>query len=142
MYRKILLPVDFSDKNETALQLAVDLAGAGRPEGAHVHLVHVIEEVEHLDPSELEDFYRQLENRATAKLAVLVERLSEAAVKATSEVLIGKRAERIVRFAHDSEIDLILLSAHAVDREHPALAVGSISYLVAIAARCSVLLVK
>lgn len=142
MYRKILLPVDFSDKNEAALQLAVELAGPGRAEGAEVHLLHVIEAVEHLERSELEDFYRQLENRAVAKLATLAERLGEAGVRTTSEVLIGKRAEQIVRFAHDRGIDLVVLSAHTVDREHPALAVGSISYMVAIAVRCSVLLAK
>jgi nucleotide-binding universal stress UspA family protein len=146
MFHKILVPVDFSDKNEAAIKAVIDLARpkpeAAAEERAEVHLLHVIETVDHLEYAELEDFYRKLENRNAARLATLVERLAESGVRATSEIVFGKRAEEIVRFAHLQEIDLILLSAHQVDREHPALAIGSISYRVAIAARCAVMLVK
>jgi hypothetical protein len=36
----------------------------------------------------------------------------------------------------------MILSSHKVDRDHPALGFGSISYRIAIVARCPVLLVK
>ncbi len=54
----------------------------------------------------------------------------------------GKRAEAIVRYAENRDMDLIVLSSHKVDRDHPALGWGTISYRIAIVARCPVLLVK
>jgi universal stress protein A len=47
-----------------------------------------------------------------------------------------------VRYADEQEVDLLLLSSHQVDRDHPALGWGTISYRIAIMARCPVLLVK
>ncbi len=144
MFRKILVPVDFTEKNEAAIRVAVELASpAGKGGGeAEVTLLHVIETIEHLEPGEVEGFYRSLEARSAAKMFLLEERFQQAGVKARHEVLVGKRAETIVRYAEEHEADLILLSSHKVDRQHPALGIGSLSYRVAIVANCPVLLVK
>lgn len=143
MFRKILVPVDFTEKNEAALQAALQIA-AGRNNGdeSQIFLLHIIETIEHVDYDEMKDFYRELENRSVAKLTVLEERVREAGIKAFHDLQYGKRAEAIVRFAEDREMDLIVLSSHRVDRDHPALGWGTISYRVAIVARCPVLLVK
>ena len=58
------------------------------------------------------------------------------------DIRYGKRAETIVRYAEERGMDLIVLSSHKVDRDHPALGWGTISYRIAIVARCPVLLVK
>ena len=143
MFRKILVPVDFTEKNEAALQAAQQIA-LGRNDGdeAQIHLLHVIETIEHVEYHEMKDFYRELENRSVAKLTKLEERVREAGVKTFHDLQYGKRAEAIVRYAEDREMDLIVLSSHKVDRDHPALGWGTISYRVAIVARCPVLLVK
>lgn len=139
MFRNILVPVDFTLKNEAALNTALDLA---RGKDVKVTLLHVIETIEHVEFEEMADFYRGLETRAAAKLFGMEERFKQALVPVYHEILYGKRAETIVHHAEDRETDLIVLSSHQVDREHPALGVGAISYRIAIVARCPVLLVK
>ena len=140
MFRKILVPVDFTDKNEAALDSAVQIAVAAT--GSEVTLLHVIETIEHIDFKEMSDFYRGLESRASAKLFALEEKLKERGVRCHHEVLFGKRAETIVRYADEKGSDLMVLSSHKVDRDHPALGLGTLSYAIAIVARCPVLLVK
>lgn len=138
MFSHLLVPVDFTEKNETAIQIAIETA---RRDGAEVVLLHVIETIEHLEPDDMADFYRKLEARAAAKLSVLVERFAAAGVRARYEVVLGRRAESILEQA-SPPTDLVVLSSHRVDRDHPALGLGTISYQVAIVARCPVLLVK
>lgn len=141
MFRKILVPVDFTEKNEAAIQAALEVA-AGHAD-AEIHLLHVIETIEHVEFDEMKDFYRGLEVRAEAKLARLEERFREAGpVRVHHDLQIGKRAEAIVLYAEERSMDLIVLSSHKVDRDHPALGWGTISYRIAIVARCPVLLVK
>jgi len=142
MFRKILVPVDFTDKNETALTSAIEIAGRGDDAASEVTLLHVIETIEHIGFEEMADFYRGLETRAAAKLFALAERLQKAGVRARHDVLYGKRAETVVRYAEDHAMDLVILSSHKVDRDHPALGWGTISYRIAIVVRCPVLLVK
>ena len=142
MFRKILVPVDFTEKNEAALATAIDLAGRNDGEQSEVTLLHVIETVEHIDFDEMAGFYRSLETKAAAKLFAMEERFQQAGVRVRHDILYGKRAETVVRFAEDHGIDLLILSSHKVDREHPALGWGTISYRIAIVVRCPVLLVK
>lgn len=142
MFRKILVPVDFTDKNDAALDSAVQIAAARAADGGEITLLHVVEIIDHIDFTEMSDFYRGLENRATAKLFALAEKLKEQGAQVRHEVLFGKRAETIVRYAEEKAIDLMVLSSHKVDRDHPALGLGTLSYGIAIVARCPVLLVK
>jgi len=142
MFQKILVPVDFTEKNESALTSTIEIAGRSDGEANEVTLLHVIETIEHISFEEMADFYRGLETRATAKLFTMEERLQQAGVRARHEVVYGKRAETIVRYAEDHGTDLVILSSHNVDRDHPALGWGTISYRVAIVVRCPVLLVK
>jgi nucleotide-binding universal stress UspA family protein len=142
MFRNILVPVDFTLKNEASLNTALDLARKASGDPARITLLHVIETIEHVEFEELKDFYRGLETRAAAKLFGMEERFKAAEVPVYHEILYGKRAEAIVNHAEEREMDLIVLSSHKVDRDHPALSVGAISYRIAIVARCPVLLVK
>ncbi len=142
MFRKILVPVDFTDKNEAALAAALQTANANPGQPGEVELLHVIETIEHIDFEEMATFYRGLETRAAAKLFAVEDRFRAAGVTVRSEILFGKRAETIVRHAEDRGVDLIVLSSHKVNRDHPALGLGSISYRIAIVAGCPVLLVK
>jgi nucleotide-binding universal stress UspA family protein len=139
MFSHLLVPLDFTDKNEAAIGIALETA---RRDGAEVTLLHVIETIDHMDFEEMADFYRKLEAQAAAKLAVLTERFAGAGVRARYEIVFGKRAESILQKAAAGGTDLIVLSSHRVDRDHPALGLGVISYQVAIVARCPVLLVK
>jgi nucleotide-binding universal stress UspA family protein len=140
MYRKILIPVDFTEKNQAALDSAVQIASS--TEGGEITLLHIVETIEHIEFDEMADFYRGLETRAAARLFAMEETLRESVAKVRHEVLFGKRAESILRYAEEHATDLMILSSHKVDRDHPALGLGTISYRLAIVARCPVLLVK
>ena len=140
MFHKLLVPVDFTEKNDAALASALEIASGN--DGAEVVLLHVIETIEHIDFEEMADFYRGLESRAAARLFAIEEKLTQANVRVRHEIVYGKRAETIVRYAEEQGTDLLILSSHKVDREHPALGIGTLSYRVAIVARCPVLLVK
>jgi nucleotide-binding universal stress UspA family protein len=143
MFRKILVPVDFSPKNDAALDSAVQIAGGSEAGGGEITLLHVIEIIEHIDFQEMSDFYRGLETRAAARLFTMEEKLKEKGARVRHhEVLFGKRAETIVRYAGEMAADLMILSSHQVDHDHPALGLGTLSYGIAIMARCPVLLVK
>jgi nucleotide-binding universal stress UspA family protein len=142
MFRKILVPVDFTEKNEAAIQAALEIIGSN--EEAEICLLHVIETIEHVEPDEMKDFYRGLEIRAEAKLSQLEERCRAAGgpMRVYHDLQVGKRAEAVVLYAEERGMDLVVLSSHKVDRDHPALGWGTISYRIAIMARCPVLLVK
>jgi nucleotide-binding universal stress UspA family protein len=141
MFSKILIPVDFTEKNEAAIQAALEIVGSR--EDAEIYLLHVIETIEHVEYDEMKDFYRELEHRSVAKLTRLEERCrAGGAAKVFHDLQYGKRAEAIVHYAEERGMDLVVLSSHKVDRDHPALGWGTISYRVAIVARCPVLLVK
>lgn len=142
MFRKILVPVDFTDKNEAALQSAVEIADRSHGAESEIALLHVIETIEHIEFEEMADFYRGLESRAAARLFALEERFRGQGVLLRHDTLYGKRAETIVRYAEEHGTDLMILSSHKVDRDHPALGWGTLSYAIAIVARCPVLLVK
>jgi nucleotide-binding universal stress UspA family protein len=139
MFRQLLVPLDFTEKNEAAVTIALETA---RRDGAEVSLLHVIETIEHVDFEEMADFYRKLEARAAAKLQVLTDRFTAAGVRARYEIVYGRRVGSILEQAVSEKTDLIVLSSHLVDRAHPALGLGIISYQVAILAGCPVLLVK
>ena len=139
MFSRLLVPLDFTDENEAAIKIALETAGR---DGAEVTLLHVIEIIEHMGFDEMSDFYRKLEARAAAKLSVIADRFTAAGVRARYEIVFGHRAECILKQAQDLKTDLIVLSSHRVDRDHPALGFGTMSYQIAIVARCPVLLVK
>jgi nucleotide-binding universal stress UspA family protein len=139
MFKKILLPVDVSDRHGQALDAAADLAGPG---GGEITLLHVIEVIAGLTMEEEKDFYRRLEKTARAKLAQLGDRLKPRNVAWRAEVLYGNRGAEVVRHARETGTDLIVLTAPRFDPQHPDASWGSLSYAVGMLAPCPVLLVK
>ena len=61
MFKKILVPVDFSKANKKALETAVNIATQYQ---GSIDLLHVIEIIAHSTFSEFKDFYLKLEKRA------------------------------------------------------------------------------
>jgi nucleotide-binding universal stress UspA family protein len=114
MFRKILVPVDFTRKNLRAVRTAVRLAA---DRGASVVLLHVIERVDGGDPRGLAGFYRKLEAQARRQM------------------------REIVRAAAES-VDLIVMSSHRLALRQSGEHWGTISHKVGILSRCPVLLVK
>jgi universal stress protein A len=137
-FRKILVPVDLTVKNEGAVETARDLAIAS---GGTVTLLHIIETLD-LPFEELREFYDVLQARALAHMDGLSATLRDAGIPFDVHVIYGDRTERIVRFASESKCDLIVMDSHRVEPGRPGRGPTTISYRVAVLAQCPVLLVK
>jgi nucleotide-binding universal stress UspA family protein len=139
MFQKILLPVDVSDKHGPALNMAAELAGAGKGE---VLLLHVVEVISGLPMEEEKGFYGRLEKAARSHLEKLGARLKERKVPCRAEVIFGNRGPEVVRYAQTAGADLIVLTAPPIDPNNLASSWGSLSYKISLVAPCPVLLVK
>ena len=137
MFRKILLPVDLTDKHRHALEAAADLA---RQSGGEVILLHIIEIIPGLAMEEEKPFYARLEKTARKHLGALGARLKEARWQA--EVRFGTRGPDIIRYAAEVGADLIVLTSPPFDPQRPAAGWGSLSHKLGMLAACPVLLVK
>lgn len=137
-FRKILVPVDLTDKNVAAVAIARDLATEAAGE---VILLHVIEELD-APFDEMREFYEKIEKTAAERLSQTAEPLRRAGVPFTAEVVYGKRAPEIVRYAEDRGVDLIVLSSHRLDPAAPDRSLMTISHQVAIAAATPVLMIR
>jgi len=139
MFRKILIPVDFTSKNERAFAAAREIVHSAEGE---IVLVHVVESLEDELDDDLRGFYRKLEQRAGRRMEETIGRLGGGTLALRGEVILGHRARTIVEFAAKEGVDAIVLSSHRVDPDKPGSDWMTISYKVAILARCPVLLVK
>lgn len=135
----VLVPLDFSDKNQKAVDIALEL---GKSNNARVSLLHVIEPIDLSGDDEVDDFVTQLQDQANQKLEQMAEPLRKAGVEVDTVTRFGNRAREIAAFEHENGIDLIIVSSHAVDEDHPARSLATMSYQVAVLAHCNVMLVK
>lgn len=138
MFQKILVPVDFTEKNAAALSLAVDLA---RRSGGEITLLHVIETLD-LPQQEVQDFYDRLEAEAKEKLEAHASRLREEGLSVAQRLSYGKRVPEIVEYAEASDQELIILDSHRLGPDHMEGGWMTISHQVAIFAPCPVLLLR
>jgi nucleotide-binding universal stress UspA family protein len=139
MFKKILVPVDLTDKQQRPLEVAADLAARS---GGEVTLLHVIELIPGLSMEEEKSFYDRLEHMARNHLERLVPQLAARKIAWHTEVLYGPRAHTVVRHAMEAGTDLIVLASHAIDLNNPAIGWGSVSYQISILSQCPVLLLK
>lgn len=138
-FRKILLPLDLTDKHHKALELAATLA---QQSGGEVTLLHVIELIPDLPREEQPEFYENLEQQARQHLQDLARRLEEKQVPWHIVILYGQRADEVIHYASENAVDLIVLSSHKVDLDKPLTGWATMSYKIGILAQCPVLLVK
>jgi universal stress protein A len=139
MFRKILLPLDLTDKHEGALRRAQELVLAA---GGEITLLHVVERIPGLEAQEDKQFYERLEKSARKHLQRLGRQVSAGANPAQIEIRLGNRAAEVVRFAQDVGCDLIVLTCPKFDPDSPAPSWGSMSWKISLLANCPVLLVK
>lgn len=140
MFDHILVPLDLSDKDARAVKAATELA---RLHGSHLHLLHVVETLaDSADGPELQEFYDNLAAKAETSLQHWEDQLSKAGVACSREVIVGRRAPEITRYASEQRCDLILLISHNVRPDQPASSIGTISHQVALLAPASVLLLR
>jgi nucleotide-binding universal stress UspA family protein len=138
VFRHVLLPVDLSDRSHSAVAAAAELAEPG----SVVVLLHVIETLSDVPFHDLSGFYGDLEKRAEQVLQKWAAELDERGFSVRREIVFGKRAPEIVRYATDESCDLVVVTSHRIDPERPTGSLGTISHQVALVAPCPVLLVR
>src|SRR5437899_2206478 len=124
MFKKILLPLDLTDRHAAALQLAADLAR----QGGEVTLLHVVEVIPGLSREEEAPFYARLERKATAHLERWAGELSSAHVSVRGEVVFGERVREVVDYVSRTGVDLIVLTSPPFEPDRPIAGLGSLSY--------------
>jgi nucleotide-binding universal stress UspA family protein len=139
MFKKILVPVDLTDKHQRTVDLAAAMAAQA---GGEVTLLHVIELIPGLGMEEERPFYDRLERMARKHFEHFIPKLTQRKVPWHTQVLYGPRASSVVRHAMESGTDLIVVASHAIDLNNPAVGWGTVSYQISILSQCPVLLVK
>jgi nucleotide-binding universal stress UspA family protein len=138
-FKNILVPVDFTEKNLAALEIAFELAVANR---ARVTLLHVIETLDVESDAEMERFYDRLEKRADAELEQMSQRFLEAGLATERKVRFGKRLAEILQSCTAHNTDLAIMSSHKPDLQRPHQTWATLSYQISVLCACPVLLVK
>lgn len=139
MFKRVLVPVDFSEKYSASLDIAINIA---RHYQGDIDLLHVIETLVDVDFSELEEFYSKLEKRALKNMKALVAGYKDVPVTINVTVVFGNRTQEILTYAEKRKAGLIIMNSHVVDPERPTQSWGTISYKVALLSQCPVMLVK
>jgi nucleotide-binding universal stress UspA family protein len=144
MFKRILVPIDFSPPSDAALEYARSVAARY---GASLHLLHVAEdpyrafysaevyvpEIEGLREEILSDTEKRLKDRLRPS--------DVTQLQATAGSIIGTPATSIVEYAGGHEIDLIVMGTHG--RGGMAhLLMGSVAERVVRTAPCPVLTVR
>jgi nucleotide-binding universal stress UspA family protein len=144
MFKRILVPVDFSAPSDAALDYARDVAARF---GASLHLVHVAEDpyralysAEVFVP-EMENLRDEILEDATGRLRDRLREWDFDAVPVTVEAIIGTPAGSIVEYAAGHDIDLIVMGTHGRGGMSHLL-MGSVAERVVRTAGCPVLTVR
>jgi nucleotide-binding universal stress UspA family protein len=103
----ILVPLDGSRLAECVLPHAVAVA---RAFGARITVLHVMQSGRSRSTDPLGWHVRKVE--AQAYLKQVVGRLQKVGLSVDDVFLEGQAAERVVKFAHEEHVDLIILSSH------------------------------
>lgn len=139
MFKQILVPVDFSDRNKRALDIALNLA---QTSGGTIHLLHVIKLLAGDHDDEFSGFYKKLEVQAKKRMNGLLATFADHESHIQSHLILGHRVREILLFAEENEVDLIVMNSHKIDPENPDEGWGTISQKVGILAQCPIMLVK
>jgi universal stress protein A len=137
--KRILVPLDFSEFSDRALQYAARLA---REFKAELFLLHVVEAfpIDYiLGIKAAEEANRRQLEQGESRLRKVSDRLTaENSITASASVSFGKPFQQIVEFARMHEIDLIIIATHGyTGLKHIQL--GSTAEMVVRNATCPVL---
>ena len=135
---RILLPTDFSDTAQHALDYARELAGRF---GASVHLLHVVPDPMQNWATEAMPVVSDLAERWKADAERRLEEIRLDGPQTVRAVRIGHAFVEILHYAADNAIDMIVMGTHGRGPvEH--LLLGSVAEKVVRKASCPVLTVK
>jgi len=135
--QRILFPTDFSHASDAALPLATALA---RDSGATLLIIHVQEPTPAYAMGEL---YYGVPEPTQHQLREMLEAIvpNDPTVLFEHHLVLGEPAKRLVRFAKEQNVDLIVMGTHG-RRALSRLVMGSVAEAVVRRAPCPVLTFK
>ena len=145
-YKSILFCTDFSASAQAALPYAIDLA---KKYGATLHVLHVYQEAGHIAEFELssdtKSDYIRVAHLAGTEMEKRLEALCEEIVKELGscqhKMVRGKAHIEIIRYAKETNIDLIVMASHGLSGlEHVLF--GSTAERVLRESACNVFIIK
>jgi nucleotide-binding universal stress UspA family protein len=141
---KILVPIDFSDNSRVALDYAVAL---GEQFDSKIHILHVLQDVVSIAPeptyvlASTGAFAKELRKGADEALQKLADAKALAGKKVVHRVREGQPFLKILHYARENFIDLIVMGTHGrTGLAH--LLIGSVAENVVRKSRCPVLTVR
>jgi nucleotide-binding universal stress UspA family protein len=140
--RKILVPTDFSDCSEAALEYGRRMADAF---GGSLHLLHVVQDpytqpwAAEAFPAPLGDLLVEWEAQARKRMVSSLHEGERASVTVATQI--GSPFLEIVRYAQEQQIDLIVIGTHGRGPIGHML-LGSVAEKVVRKAPCPVLTVR
>ncbi|MBM4355882.1 MAG: universal stress protein [Deltaproteobacteria bacterium] len=144
-YRKILVPIDFSDTSRKAFYVALKYA---KVFDAETHVLHVLEPLDTFDSPEKVEAHSnevtRVEDGVRRRVNELFERAGLAEVdrrKVHVSIRGGKPWREILEFANEKQVDLIVVGSHG-QTSFKELLIGSTTERVVRKASCHVLCVK
>ena len=110
--RQIVAPVDFNRHSDVLADYAFYMA---KKLGARLTFIHVVKQLpdySDFDAATLQQLEQNFVAHAEKKMAEFMEKIHRNGQECTGEVLYGNVADAIIQYAHDKEIDLIVISTH------------------------------
>ena len=136
--KRILVPSDFSETSEAALRYGVELARAFK---ARLYLLHGPEHPGEAAETEFPiGLFENMQNAANDRLGHLLGNEETRELQPECAMRIGKPSDEIVRYAHEREIDLIVMGTHGRQGMSRVI-LGSVAERVVRKAPCPVLTV-
>ncbi|MFD1632785.1 universal stress protein (plasmid) [Haloplanus ruber] len=108
MYDNILIPTDGSDEVAEAVDEAIGMAELC---GATLHVINVVDttEISVAHDVELAEIEQGLEGAGSDAVDAVVSRASEQGLDTQSAILRGPPAKKIIEYADENDIDLIVM---------------------------------
>lgn len=113
--KKILCPIDFSEHSVTALKSGIELA---EKFDAELHLVNVVSPFPVLPASphpvgfDIQNYEQELIENSEESLQELAKKHVPEKAVITLEILRGDASTKIIDYAEENDMDLIVLSTH------------------------------
>ncbi|MCY4513725.1 MAG: universal stress protein [Candidatus Tectomicrobia bacterium] len=132
----LLVPIDFSQDSEHAVDSAVGLAQQFQARVTLLHVVYVPEAAE----VNLAAYMDKIRSEADQSMASRLKRVQDAGIDAEALTVIGPPSQRIVDTARDRHADLIVMGTHGrTGLQH--MLIGSVAERVVRLAPCPVMVV-
>ena len=140
MFKRILVPIDLSDRNARTLRTALTMASLSQ---ARVTLLHIVQRIQDIPFAEMQPFYQRLVATSERQLAEAAKPFAAQRLLVRTQVLVGDPAREIVRIALANKIDLVVMGSHKVNpARRKSRGWGTTSYKVGIFCQCPILLIK